>query len=311
MSIEFSVIICTRNRAESLARNLDSLLKLRIPDGLTYEILVVDNGSSDGTRKTVEAYIKKNPDIFKYCFEEKEGLSNARNCAVEHAAGSVLAFIDDDVIVHDGWMKALHDAFSRRTEAIAVQGKVLLQRKVDGFPQWLGPDDFCTIPYYNPLPAPGYSEMLLGANMAIRKEAFRKYGLFDPHLGVGASGAYEETEFSLRLKEGGEKVFYQPGAAVFHEFHPARLRWDYLFSKQSQLGHSRAYIDVVLKSKEEGRLVNWKDLIIYFLKYGLYTALGNKNKRFKYCKRIHFMRNYISMAAKLRSFRVHGNTHPI
>jgi len=301
MSVEFSVIICTRNRAESLAKNLDSLLKLRIPDSLTYEILVIDNGSSDGTRQTVEAYIEKYPDTFRYYFEEKEGISNARNCGVENARGDVLAYVDDDELVKDNWMQALRDAFVEQKDAIAIQGKIDLQKKVGHFPPWLRPDDLCAIPYYNPSPVPSYTDILMGGNMAIRKEAFRKYGLFDPHLGVGASGAYEETEFSLRLQEGGEKIFYQPGAIVFHEFHVDRLCWDYLFMKQSQLGHSMAYLDVVLRQKKIDLFAKRKKLKKYSFKYGYHSLLFNQRKRFRYGKKIHFLRGYISAVAEFQS----------
>ncbi len=187
MSVDVTVIVCTRNRKESLAAALESLQSLVTTDSLTYEILVIDNGSDDGTRELVHEFVARDPQQWKYFSEPEKGLSRARNCGIRHARGEIIAFTDDDVIVDPNWLSALWNTFESKPDVIAVQGKILLQKEIERLPPWADPEDllFCTC--YDPSPAPVRADMLVGANMALRGEVFKKHGLFDPRLGAGAS----------------------------------------------------------------------------------------------------------------------------
>jgi glycosyltransferase involved in cell wall biosynthesis len=300
MSIDISIIVCTRNRGELLKENLESLRSLKCSHGLSYEILVVDNGSTDKTTEFVSEFIRESPEVVKYYVEPQQGLSRARNCGVKHARGKIIAFTDDDVVVKTNWIQAFWNTFVRQEDVIAVQGKILLQRDIGSFPLWLGTNDLSIIPYYDPSPIPHRATILLGANMAIRKEAFRKYGLFDPLLGAGASGAYEETEFCMRLIEGNEKIYYQPAAVVMHKYYPERFSWKYVCEKQRQIGRSRAYTKVILQAETSNRLRERKKLVMSYIKSSLYTLGGNKAKSYKYRKKIHLLRSYLNTVAELK-----------
>jgi glycosyltransferase involved in cell wall biosynthesis len=95
-SLDLSVVICTYNRSSLLVRALESL-EFQEPADLAYEVLVVDNNSSDDTRNVAQHFVEKRPPRFRYIFEPKQGLSYARNAGIANARAEDIAFTDDDV----------------------------------------------------------------------------------------------------------------------------------------------------------------------------------------------------------------------
>ena len=222
---DISIILCTYNRASRLASVLDALAKLEAAAGLSHEILVVDNNSYDGTRAVVDAAMTARPGI-RYAFESRQGLSWARNKGIEEARGGLVAFTDDDVVVDPGWLSALARAY-RQHPQVGFGGKIL--------PVW----DFIPPPWFvgsgpfnmlrggvvvghdlgdEPLE---YREGMMtpvGANMAFRREAFARHGLFRTDLGKTGKKAFfgEDAEFCGRLLRAGEKLLYLPQAVIRH-----------------------------------------------------------------------------------------------
>jgi glycosyltransferase involved in cell wall biosynthesis len=302
MSVDISIAICTRNRRDLLARALDSIEKLKVPDGLTYEVLVVDNGSTiDDTHDIVQAFVERHPGKYAYYFEPRKGLSYARNSAVERARAEIIAFTDDDVVVDERWLETIRDAFAAHPEVAAIQGKILLrEEKTDSVPPWLVEERMFVHPYYDRGPTPHYCGSLVGANMAILKHMFQKYGLFDVHLGAGASGSHEDTEFGMRLKEGGEKLLYQPAVVVVHEYYPERMTQEYVWERCAKVASSKAYVDVVLRSRMFIAIqARWR-LIRYFVRRFLCRITGNQRKYYRYELKAHYWKHYIAELAKLR-----------
>ncbi len=214
-----SVVICTRDRAAELRRCLESL-EYASGDA---EVLVVDNAPSSGdTRKTVEDF----PGV-KYVLEGRPGLSRARNSGIRASSGDVVAFVDDDVTVHPAWLRRLVAALDH-PQTMAAAGLVLpaeletppqaaaelLRGWLGGgyLPARLGPS-FLEHARRRPVPV---WQIGAGANMAIRKDAFRRIGLFDERLGAGRAGCSEDSEFWYRLLAAGLEFRYEPGAVVFH-----------------------------------------------------------------------------------------------
>lgn len=251
--IRLSVIICTWNRAATLAVALDSIERSELPTGIGWEILVVDNNSSDDTRRVVEAREARQPERYRYFFEPRQGKSFALNTAVEHARGDILVFTDDDVTVEHGWLGEIlriHDT----TPCIGIGGKI-----VDAWsspkPNWLsldGPyglmtvivkfdhgDEICE------LKTPPF-----GANMSLRKEIFSKYGLFRTDLGPtsGSEIRGEDVEFCRRLILAGEKLLYAPKAVVFHPVIASRVTKRYFQDWYYAYGKSMARIEGVPES---------------------------------------------------------------
>src|SRR5579872_1336099 len=97
--IDITVIVCTYNRCELLRKALCSIAESRLSIGITWEILIVDNNSSDRTREVIEDFSRAGTCRVDYLFEPRPGLSNARNAGIQAARGDILVFTDDDVIV--------------------------------------------------------------------------------------------------------------------------------------------------------------------------------------------------------------------
>ena len=215
-----SVIICTRNRAEQLERCLRSLQNLSHPP---HEIIVVDNApSSDATQQLVA----KIPEV-KYVLEPRPGLSVARNTGIRHSTGNIIAFTDDDAIVHPDWIARIAQSFSGdRTVAITGlilpaelenEAQLIFQKGHTGFGWGYRPTTFDTqfFEEMKPLAVPVW-RIGAGANMAFRRELFDKIGYFDERLGAGASGCSEDSEIWYRVLAEGWFCRYEPTAVVYH-----------------------------------------------------------------------------------------------
>jgi glucosyl-dolichyl phosphate glucuronosyltransferase len=231
--MRISVIVCTYNRCQTLANALESIAASAVPDSVEWEVLVVDNNSSDLTLEVVEDYGKRYQSRFRYLLEPRQGLSFARNAGVRESRGDVLAFTDDDVIVEATWLWNLVAALD--TGEWAGAGGRIIPVWGQPRPRWLPPDrprggpfvafDLGTMPVL-------LTEAPVGANMAFRKELFKKYGGFRIDLGrlADVPRSSEDTEFGQRLLSGGERLRYEPSAVVHHPVPPSRLRKEYMLS---------------------------------------------------------------------------------
>src|SRR5216683_1570019 len=99
-----TVGICTFNRVESLRRALGSLVAMRVPSDLAWEIVIVNNNSTDRTDDIISEYVGRLP--VRREFEPRPGKSNALNRAIDVAKGDYIVWIDDDVLVDAGWLTA-------------------------------------------------------------------------------------------------------------------------------------------------------------------------------------------------------------
>jgi glucosyl-dolichyl phosphate glucuronosyltransferase len=234
--MKITTVLCTYNRCQSLSKALDSLARSILPETTEWEVLVVDNNSSDQTRAVVEDARQRYPGRFRYLFEPRQGKSYALNAGIREARGDVLAFVDDDVIVERTWLQNLTSPLSDGAWA-GSGGRILPMR---GFvpPPWLaldGPHNLAgaLCAYCDPGDVPGeLKDPPYGANMAFRKEMFDKYGHFRTDLGPRPSSEmrFEDTEFGRRLMAGGERLHYVPSAVVYHEVHESRVRKEFFLA---------------------------------------------------------------------------------
>jgi GT2 family glycosyltransferase/SAM-dependent methyltransferase len=218
--VSVTLAICTRERPIALERCLRSITEaIQAPD----EVLVVDNAPHTATTRDV---LRAFP-AFRYLPEPRPGLSSARNAAVREATGDLLAFVDDDVVVHPLWLAPLRRAFAD-PDVMAATGLVLpaeLETEAQvafetihgglglGFERARYDRGFlrATVAYGMPVWKIG-----AGANMAIRRAAFDLVGEFDERLGAGAAGCSEDSEFWYRLIAEGWACRYEPDSVVFH-----------------------------------------------------------------------------------------------
>ncbi len=135
---DISAVITTYDRSEMLAAALESLLGQET-GGVSYEVIVVDNNSTDNTRATIESFIARGHDNLRYVFEPKQGIAHGRNAGIAAAQGDIIAFTDDDVVVTDNWIATIKQTFAENPKVDYIGGKIL-PRWVEPPPQWLTVD---------------------------------------------------------------------------------------------------------------------------------------------------------------------------
>jgi glycosyltransferase involved in cell wall biosynthesis len=228
-----TVGICTRNRAPLLRQALDSLAQLSLPSPLTWEVLVVDNGSTDDTTAVVAERSGTLP--LRSVFERSPGLSNARNRCVDEARGAYLLWTDDDVIVGRGWLAEYVRAFGEHPDAAVFGGPV--RPSFEGVrPDWLAAIWRQVQSAYGirdlgdalaPLAAP--DRLPYGSNYAVRLIEQRAHR-YDPRLGRNGDALLggEEVEVLGAILRGGGAGWWIPGATVEHWIPRARQTERYL-----------------------------------------------------------------------------------
>lgn len=228
-----SVILCTHNRCESLGKALDSLAASILPESVEWEVLVVDNNSSDSTRQIAEGFCRRHPARFRYLCEPTPGKSHALNTGVQETTGEILAFTDDDLMVEPTWLQNL-TAHLHNGGYAGAGGRVLPERSFLP-PRWiprnqkyaLGP-----LSVFDPgIEAGPLDESPIGASMAFQRRVFEKYGGFrtdlGPGLGSGSLPKSEDNEFGHRLRAAGELLCYEPSAVAYHQVPQDRVKKSY------------------------------------------------------------------------------------
>lgn len=232
--MDITVVVCTYDRCQTLARALNSLMHSELPQGVQWEVLVVDNNSKDKTREIVAGFCEQRPECFRYLFEQQPGLSCARNAGIREARGSIIVFTDDDVTVDPMWLWNLTASLNDPRWA-GVGGRVVPEWSCPP-PPWLIADKWYTL---GPLPnfdfGPSACELArppFGANMGFRKTMFEKYGYFRTDLGRRPLSlmSNEDTEFAGRLLVAGEHLRYEPSAVVFHPVQKERMQKEYFLA---------------------------------------------------------------------------------
>jgi glycosyltransferase involved in cell wall biosynthesis len=241
---DISVIICTYNRCDLLKKAIESLLSQDC-GGLRYELLIVDNHSSDATRQICETFVTRQEVPVRYLFEPEQGVSFARNTGIREAKAPILAFSDDDVCVRRDWLAAIKRAFDEHKEIVGVGGKVLPLWQ-EAAPLWL------TRRHWMPLALQDYGDrpLLIGAekplclitaNLALRREVFERIGLFSPTLQrvKNGIGSMEDHELHRRLWNAGYQEIYIPEVVVEAVVQPERLTREY--HRRWHRGHGHFY----------------------------------------------------------------------
>lgn len=237
-----SVVLCTYNRAGMLRAALDSLASqsLRKP---AYEVLIVDNASTDTTRNVVEAFTSDNPNVsVEYIYEPTQGLGYARNTGWRIARGTYIAFIDDDCMADMNWLSMLLDSFEHTDpKPMSVGGMVVPvydEQKPPWFKDSYETDSWGTSPRFLVR-----GESFTGCNMAFRKEVLVHYGGFDTALAMKGEviGLAEETELFRRMWSGeGDKAvhYYVPDAVVHHRIYGHKMTVSYRLQRAFSTGQA-------------------------------------------------------------------------
>ena len=205
-----SVVICTRNRAVKLDRCLRHIRdNFRDPD-LAWQLIVVDKGSSDGTRDVIGQFAGCLP--LKYASEARPGLSSARNRGIVEAEHPIIAFTDDDCLVNDDWVRAISNHFAQHSWLSILGGRVDLADAGD-YPVSIrthaAAERVTTVQQV--------LSLMSGCNMSFRREVFDHVGLFDPAFGKGQPiGSGEDIDLLYRALKRGSTIAYSPHVVVRH-----------------------------------------------------------------------------------------------
>jgi len=233
-NLRASVVICTYNRQGDTRRTLESFRQISNPPASAWELILVDNNSSDNTREVVAQFQSALP--LRYCFEKEPGKSRALNHGIEIAQGTLIVVTDDDVNVTSNWLESYILAAERHPEVSFFGGRVLPHwarnppRWVSENVRWLRINPHVDEGEEEILLEPGTPPYFIGANMAFRRAVFDSGVRFGEHLGPrpDSPGGGDEIDVERRLLARGEKGLYVPDAVVYHR-HPAnRMTEDYL-----------------------------------------------------------------------------------
>ncbi|MEX0874323.1 MAG: glycosyltransferase family A protein [Actinomycetota bacterium] len=223
-----TVAVCTRNRADKLDTTLRSLLAQSL-DETAYEIVVVDDGSTDRTEAVVRAVSGQAIPAIKYLRQDHSGSSAARNRCAREASGELICYVDDDVEVEPSWLEAVVAGASRNPEASCFAGRVIVRLEGKA-------PRTCDREYLAASLDEGNEERVVdravGANMAIRKQAFKDVGPFNEALWW----QWDEYEWQDRLHARGGQIVYLPMARVWHRRVEADLKRGRLLKNRFRWG---------------------------------------------------------------------------
>ena len=262
--MKYTVLITTYNRAAHLLDTLRDLARQTTSD--QWELIVVDNNSTDATRVVVEEEARTFPAPLRYLFEGVQGKPAALNTGIRASRGKTISFIDDDMRAEPDWLTRTGEAFER-FGCDYVGGKVL--------PIWQGerPTWLSTTPSrqwgvigiadYSPVPIPFGARRLpppMGGNMACRRDAFERAGMWDNRFGRHGSTlrGQEQREWYLRAVAAGLRGYYVPELVTYHLIPAARLtkayfrRWYYW----SGISRARLYdkLGIDMEAPDDSRL---------------------------------------------------------
>jgi len=282
--IDISVNVCTYNRAEMLRGALKSLICQDTEGEFSYEIIVIDNASTDNTKAVVEQVSKISPVPIRYILEEEKGVAQARNRGVKESQGTWIAFFDDDQLAESDWLKNLL-YIALQMGADCVGGVVLLDLPKEQLSRLghvcrrnLGEHNY----YEKPTKCQGKVIPSTG-NILIFKKIFNSIDIFDTSMFAGG----EDSDLIFRARAAGFDIWIAPNAIVHHVIPSYRLEYDYFRLVSLRCGIQYAYIDcklfgcgkmllLCIARIGQALLVNFPFLLLAYLKRDKTEILDRK-----------------------------------
>ena len=237
-----SAVVCTYNREKYLKKALESLSKQTINHS-EFQVIIIDNNSTDNTKQISEDFHLKYPDIpYKYVVERNQGLSFARNRGINESNAEIITFIDDDAHLDKSFLEVVTKFLEKNSDAIAVGGKILLDYESEP-PKWVSKYLASLFGYFN------YGDKVKifkrstyprGSNMTFKKKVFELVGNFNVNLGrVGRNlGGNEEKDIFHKIYAKGLDVYYLPNAIVYHAVPDSRTTHEFIKKQAMGIGFS-------------------------------------------------------------------------
>ncbi len=289
--IQLSVIIPTRNRCQSLKGVLESIVTQSFPKE-NFEVIVVDNGSTDDTRSVVDEFSGQLN--MQYHFDDRPGLHNGRHDGMRLSHGDILVFADDDIEALPTWLEGITESFQDKS-VVLVGGKILPKYEEQP-PFWILEKWYQLCEYGHCLPELSLidfgeerreipAQYVFGCNFSIRKQILHSSSGFHPdgmpfeliqYRGDG------ETYVSNYITEHHLKTIYNPLASVYHLVPTSRLTIDYFKKRAFCQGVEMSYIDKRYKTnnnptvKRGGKISKWFRIITGLETYRQLKTIQNK-----------------------------------
>lgn len=271
--MEISAIVCTYNRASYLMDAVESLFDQSL-DKDAFEVIVVDNASTDDTKKVCDGFLKAHKN-FRYVYEPKKGLSNARNAGIERAKGRFVAFTDDDAKADKDWLKTIVNAFNAALPTPAcVGGRIFLEwedKKPVWFPDrllgYLGYLDYGPVPFFL-----GPDKTLFGGNVAFKRDIIKEVNGFNAGLGRTPDGllSNEEIKVFKILRQKKYPLYYAPDAVVYHRVPAQRATEEFLYRRSLWQGVS----DLMMLKDEKGFFSICAGMLLSLLKFAAISGIA-------------------------------------
>ncbi len=226
-TLKVTVAIPTYNRADFLRQTLAGLVAQQFPRD-HYEILVLDNNSTDHTRAVVAEFAAARP-APRYLHEPRQGLDHARNRAIAEARGDILVFGDDDILVQPDWLAQMTvPLLADPAQRIGAVGGEVIPVFPDGLPPWVA-EWHSPLAFRRDLGPLESRHSPMGANLAFPKWVFAQLGYFHTALDRAAGNYFSggDSEMIRRVRAAGLEVWFAPAAAVQHQMPASRTTFRY------------------------------------------------------------------------------------
>lgn len=274
MPLTISVVICTYNRAQYLTDALTSLHQQTLAKS-AFEVIVVNNNSSDNTEQICKNFITSHPDtqIF-YLNENEQGASFARNTGSAIARSRLLCFMDDDAVAEKDYLARIAQFFKENTTAGGLGGRII-PRYIPEEPKWMSHYVSSMVGnfHYSPVACVFKSgKYPLESNMIVPKKLFDEIGGFNTAI-PGVKGTLriggEGKDFFFKLQAKGYQIYYDPQIIVHHVVEVEKLTPAYLYRVASGYGRGER-----VRTLEKGGAAYFFKVIEYFFKLGASFILG-------------------------------------
>ena len=276
--MDYSVIIATYDRDQSLRTLLSSIVEEFAVSGAQYEVIVANNAREAGAAQRISEAVEDSARSFNAPIRElrepQPGKCRAQNLAIRNSHGAVLVFFDDDVELAPDWFVVM-DKFFKEGNYSIMQGPILIPPQMKDNQEFAEAlDRFRTISYVK---YRGRKEIntLTGANIAVRREVFDQIGYFNEALGPGMAGISEDVEFAKRYLAVGGRIGYEANAAVYHLVDWSRLTEEFFRMRHEQQGRSR------LLYKRQSTAAILLNLVRALFQMGWYGMCGNVRKKYR------------------------------
>ena len=273
VEMKISIIICTYNRVLYLPKCLEHL-KNQDSKASDYEIIIIDNNSTDKTAEISKKFISENPELnIRYILEPTSGLSHARNKGINESRGEIICFIDDDGFVFPDYVKNLRKTLEDNPNINAFGGKIYPMyesQRPKWMTRWLQPL-LSVIDKGNKIVLFKGNHYPIGANMGFRRCLIEKVGFFNTNLGRKGNSLLggEEKDFFFKIKKLNEPIFFLPSVIIHHVIPDNRVTPDYIRRMGIGIGISER-----VRTLNNNKFDYLISLIKEFLKWGVTLSLS-------------------------------------